>query len=126
MAENNPNPNSNPQDKLREALILLSPLGPLHLIGKLMREGRLPAPLPMLPTYRDRLEQALEALREYDSECELCQEEIAEVKQKLQFISAAERAAKQASSPEEMEQILREEYRQIVGETAGAGASGPG
>jgi len=129
LGVSSPTSSSNPgpeQDPLKEALILLSPLGPLHVIGKLMKRGRPPVPPPMLPIYRDKLEEALEALQEHDSECGLCQEEIGEIKQKLQFIGAAERATKQASSPEEMEELLREEYRRIVEESVGGGASGPG
>jgi len=45
-------------EKLKEALIMLSPLGPLYTISKLMREGKLP-PLPVpLPVARSQLEQA--------------------------------------------------------------------
>jgi hypothetical protein len=102
-------------EKLKEALIMLSPLGPLYTISKLIREGKLP-PLPVpLPVARSQLEQALAILEQYKAECPLCEEEIAEVKQKLMFITAAERAAKRARTPEELEKLLREEYRRISG-----------
>lgn len=92
---------------------MLSPLGPLYTISKLIKEGKLPQP-PALSHARSQLEQALTILEQYKTECPLCEEEITEVKQKLMFITAAERAAKRARTPEELEKLLREEYHRLI------------
>jgi len=103
-------------EKLKEALIMISPLGPLYLLEKLIKEGRLPRlpQPPFLSHARNQLEQALTILEQYKTECPLCEEEITEVKQKLMFISAAEKAARVAKTPEELEQLLREEYHRLI------------